>query len=174
MAYTSSSSMPLPARDPMIDYYALYAHKDPETPALYSSSFPNSVYLQGSELNNKLWELRRVIDWINEECEDVVLVQRSSDGPTWLLVFVSIRDYSCFNSWYSQQTVTRYTVSLPTPERETEYQDWMIRNIYGRKRVASVLHIDGKKSVTVSVADPNEELLFKLRWVGVPDEEEDA
>ena len=167
IVYTSTPS-PILARDPMIDYYALYGHHDAQNFNVYH--YPNSVWLQSHDVMNKVWELRTVIDWINTECEDVVLIQRSIDGPTWLMVFISNRDYLSFMQWYGGLRIARFTVSLATPEREKEYEEWMVRNIHGRIRVSSFMQ-EGRKAVMVSVADKNEELLFKLRWVGVPDED---
>jgi hypothetical protein len=172
MVYTSAPS-PIPARDPMVDYYALYGHQDVKTATPYNSFFPNSLSLQNYEVENKMWELRTAIDWINAECEDVVLIQRSIDASSWLMVFISNRDYLSFMTWYGGLTIRRFTVSLATPEREKEYEEWMVKNIHDRKRVYSHMQ-EGRKVVSVSVADKNEELLFKLRWVGVPDEDDEV
>lgn len=158
-------------RNPIIDYYALYTHQDAKTVNIYNSWFPNSVNLQNHDLFNKVWEIRKVIDWINAKCDDVVLVQRATDASSWTIVFISPLEYASFMNWLATLKVTQYKVSLATPEREKEYEEWMRTNIKGRNRI-SISVIDGKKVAFVSVEDDNEEVLFKLRWFGVPDEGE--
>jgi hypothetical protein len=163
-----------PPRNPLVDYYTLYSHQDVQTLSSYNSWYPNSVILTAYDLVNRVWELRTVIDWINAKCDDFVLIQRTNDASSWLVVFVSVDDHNAFKLWYGTQTVARFNVQVSTPAREKEYNEWMQTNIRGRIRTASSINKDGLKSLTVSVDDRNEELLFKLRWVGVPDEEEEA
>lgn len=139
--------------DPMndhLEWYGLIAYATPR------------IYVTPEDINHKLWSQRELLNWINENLEDEVLVQRNPS--MWVLACVNQNDFQKFNKWWNS-LVKKHNFCVKTNPEVTPYQldeqvtQWCKENCTVYKVVRNY------DSVVVYIKDDEEAVQFKLTWM---------
>lgn len=142
-------------RDPMDDFYAWHCRFGLETARA-------TCELSDADLRQRLWDRRQIETWVAEHCDHPVLAQHHPVTRTWRLVFTGGEDdLRAFRAWfYAQRRDHRFEV--PDSAR-TEIEAWLDANLHGEV----ALHHDlDAETLAVTIRNPHEAALFKLRWIG--------
>jgi len=143
--------------NPIMDYVDWYSD------GIYSY---NTAFVATHTFKTKVWHRRELSDWVDENCEAEVIVQRSGDG--WNLTFVRQSDYQNFNMWWmckqKQLSVVIACAFDEMSKKEYELKNWCSTNL---KQTFDIQR--GSNQFDVYVKDTEEAVHFKLRWFGSED-----